>query len=196
MKANETNSSNLRTARVGGLKTVCALALLSLSALAYAQSPAGPAEAAATAAKSADAKPAAAAPKAGTLRLAVVGAHLTGMPLNRELTERNATFAERTTTSDAYRLYALSGTVPPKPGLSRVAAGKGSAIEVELWDVPLEHVGSFLAGIPAPLGLGSLELADGRWVKGFICEGYALEQATDITRFGGWRAYRAAETKR
>ncbi len=127
------------------------------------------------------------------LRLAVVGAHLTGMPLNRELTERGATFVERSATSMAYRLYALSNTIPPKPGLARVRDGAGGAIEVELWDMPLTQVGSFLAGIPAPLGLGSLELFDGRWVKGFICEGYALAEATDITDFGGWRAYRAAE---
>jgi allophanate hydrolase len=128
----------------------------------------------------------------GYLRLAVVGAHLKGMPLNHELTEREAVFVERTSTSSAYRLYALSGTIPPKPGLAR--CGDGAEIEVELWDMPLAHVGRFLAGIPAPLGLGSLELSDGRMVKGFICEGQAIETATDITRFGGWRAFRAAES--
>jgi len=130
------------------------------------------------------------------LRLAVVGAHLTGMPLNHELTDRDATFVERTTTSTAYRLYALNNTTPPKPGLARVADGAGGAIEVELWDMPLAQVGSFLAGVPAPLGLGSLELSDGRTVKGFICEGHALADARDITAFGGWRAYRMADAPR
>jgi allophanate hydrolase len=99
-------------------------------------------------------------------------------------------------TSDHYRLYALAGTVPPKPGLARQADGQGAAIALELWDIPLAEVGSFLAGIPAPLGLGSIELGDGRAVKGFICEGHAVANAADITGFGGWRAYRAAETMR
>jgi allophanate hydrolase len=131
-----------------------------------------------------------------TLRLAVVGAHLTGMPLNHELTDRGATFVERSATSMAYRLYALNNTTPPKPGLARVGDNAGGAIEVELWDMPLAQVGGFLAGIPAPLGLGSLELFDGRTVKGFICEGHAIAGAKDITAFGGWRAYRAADAGR
>ena len=124
------------------------------------------------------------------LRLAVVGAHLKGMPLNHELTTRNAVFVERTTTANKYRLYELTGTAPPKPGLSRRGDGSGAPIEIELWDMPLSTVGSFLAGIPAPLGLGTLELSDGRIVHGFICESYAIERATDITAFGGWRNYR------
>jgi allophanate hydrolase len=124
-----------------------------------------------------------------TLALAVVGAHLSGMPLNGQLTERSATLREATTTAPCYRLHALSGTVPPKPGLQRVAEGAGAAIAVEVWDVPLRHVGSLLALIPAPLGLGSVALADGSSVHGFICEGHALAQATDITHHGGWRAY-------
>lgn len=124
---------------------------------------------------------------AGHLRVAVVGAHLTGMPLNRELTERKALLVESTHTASNYRLYALAQTVPPKPGLAR---GKdGAAIAVELWDIPLTAFGSFVAGVPAPLGIGTLELADGRLVKGFICEPYALESAQDITAYGGWRAY-------
>jgi allophanate hydrolase len=123
------------------------------------------------------------------LRLAVVGAHLTGMPLNHELAERSAIFVEKTTTAKKYRLYKLADTVPPKPGLSRCDNEAGAAIEVELWDLPLCTVGSFLAGIPAPLGLGTLELIDGRMVHGFICEGYAIRSAVDITSFGGWRNY-------
>ncbi len=123
----------------------------------------------------------------GHLRVAVVGAHLTGMPLNRELTERDAILVESTQTADSYRLYALAQTVPPKPGLAR--SKDGAAITVELWDIPLPAFGSFVAGVPAPLGIGTLELSDGRLVKGFICEPYALESAQDITSFGGWRAY-------
>ena len=125
-----------------------------------------------------------------TVRLAVVGAHLRGMPLNRELTERDARFVEETTTSADYRLYALANTQPPKPGLAKT--GDGATIIVELWDVPMAAFGSFVAGVPAPLGIGTLTLADGRSVKGFICEGWALRDALDITAHGGWRAYRAS----
>ncbi len=121
------------------------------------------------------------------VRVAVVGAHLTGMPLNFQLTRRNAVRAEQTTTAARYKLYALANTTPPKPGLVR--AEGGSAIIVELWDIPLARFGEFVAEIPAPLGIGSLELADGRTVKGFICEPWAIPDATDITHFGGWRSY-------
>ncbi|MDR6521551.1 allophanate hydrolase [Variovorax paradoxus] len=134
-----------------------------------------------------------AAPDAGILPIAVVGAHLSGMPLNSQLTERGATLMRATTTTPAYRLHALPGTVPPKPGLRRVAEGdEGAAIALEVWAVPLAQVGSFLALIPPPLGLGSVELADGSWVKGFICEGHALAGAQDVTHHGGWRAYVAS----
>ncbi|ARP80093.1 allophanate hydrolase [Bordetella genomosp. 8] len=128
------------------------------------------------------------------LRIAVVGAHLTGMPLNGQLIERGATLAETTRTAPHYRLYALRGTVPPKPGLRRVASD-GVAIEVEVWNVPLPTVGSFLALIPSPLGLGSLELADGRWVHGFICEDHAYGDAQDVSTYGGWRAYVASRAQ-
>ena len=135
------------------------------------------------------------APTAAThLAIAVVGAHLTGMPLNSQLTERRGSLVETTTTAPHYRLYALPGTVPPKPGLGRVADGDtGAPIVVEVWQVPIAEVGSFLALIPPPLGLGSVELADGRWVKSFICEGHALLTATDVTVHGGWRAYIASK---
>ncbi|OZI26377.1 allophanate hydrolase [Bordetella genomosp. 9] len=128
------------------------------------------------------------------LHIAVVGAHLTGMPLNGQLIERGATLAETTRTAPHYRLYALRGTVPPKPGLRRVA-GEGVAIDVEVWNVPLPAVGSFLALIPSPLGLGSLELADGRWVHGFICEDHAYGDAQDVSAYGGWRAYVASRAQ-
>ena len=142
--------------------------------------------------------PGLAAPGAGTLPIAVVGAHLSGMPLNGQLTERGATLLRTTTTSAAYRLYALPGTVPPKPGLQRVAQGDEDALAIalEVWALPLAQVGSFLALIPPPLGLGSVELADGSWVKGFICEGHALVGAQDVTRYGGWRAYVASRATR
>ncbi|MES3012754.1 MAG: allophanate hydrolase [Pseudomonadota bacterium] len=128
-----------------------------------------------------------------TLPIAVVGAHLSGLPLNGQLTERGATLRESTTTAPHYRLFALPNTTPPKPGLQRASAYEsGAAIAVEVWDMPLDAVGSFLALIPPPLGLGSLELADGRHVHGFVCEAHALVGARDITEFGGWRAFLAA----
>jgi allophanate hydrolase len=126
----------------------------------------------------------------GAIPLAVVGAHLQGMPLHYQLAERGARFHAVTHTAARYRLYALNGTHPPKPGLAR--ADDGAAIAVELYDVPTDALGSFLAGIPPPLGLGTIELQDGTWVKGFICEPQALKDAQDITAFGGWRAYAAA----
>jgi allophanate hydrolase len=132
---------------------------------------------------------------ADTLQLAVVGAHLAGMPLHGQLVERGCRFVGRCTTAPVYRLYALPGSEPPKPGLSRVAEG-GVAIEVEVYEMPAAALGSFLALIAPPLGLGSVQLADAadgpRWVKGFICEGVALAGATDISAFGGWRSWRAA----
>jgi allophanate hydrolase len=127
------------------------------------------------------------------MALAVVGAHLSGMPLNNQLLERDATLLQATTTAAHYRLFALPNTTPPKPGLQRVGEA-GAAIALEVWNVPLSQIGSFLALIPSPLGLGKVELADGSWVTSFICEGYALEGATDVTHHGGWRAYVASKT--
>ncbi|PPA73121.1 allophanate hydrolase [Achromobacter spanius] len=127
---------------------------------------------------------------ADTVRVAVVGAHLTGMPLNHQLTSRHAVLVEKTRTASDYRLYALANTTPPKPGL--VKSESGAPIEVELWDVPVTAFGAFVAEIPAPLGIGTLELEDGRLVKGFICEPRGLDGARDITAFGGWRAYLAS----
>ena len=129
-----------------------------------------------------------------TVPLAVVGAHLSGMPLNKQLTERCAVLQDCTHTARHYRLYALANTTPPKPGLQRVlgsnvASPVGVAIALEVWDMLTRQLGSFLNLIPSPLGLGKVELADGRWVNGFICEGHALEGAHDITSHGGWRAY-------
>jgi allophanate hydrolase len=130
--------------------------------------------------------------QATTVKLAVVGAHLSGMPLNSQLTERGATLVAATETAPDYAFYALPGTVPPKPGLVRVAAGQGSRIAVEVWEMPLAHYGSFVALIPSPLGIGTLRLTDGSTVQGFVCESQALQGATNISSFGGWRAYIAS----
>jgi allophanate hydrolase len=125
------------------------------------------------------------------VQLAVVGAHLSGQPLNRQLTERGATLIEATQTSADYRLYALPGTNPPKPGLARVAAG-GAPVAVEVWALSTAAFGSFVAQVPPPLGIGTVRLHDGRSVKGFICESAALDDTRDITAYGGRRAYREA----
>lgn len=122
------------------------------------------------------------------LRLAVVGAHLTGMPLHYQMVERRARLLETTKTAAAYRLYALKGTTPKKPGLVRVAEG-GVEIELQVYAMPMAAVGSFLALIPSPLGLGSVELGDGRIVHSFICEPCGIDGATDVSEFGGWRSY-------
>ncbi len=124
-----------------------------------------------------------------TVKVAVVGAHLSGMPLNSQLIERNAALVAQTETAADYRFYALPGTVPPKPGLVRVARGTGARIALEVWELPAANYGSFVALIPAPLGIGTLTLADGSSVQGFLCEPYALHGATDISALGGWRAY-------
>jgi allophanate hydrolase len=123
-----------------------------------------------------------------TIQLAVVGAHLTEQPLNWQLIERGAAYVETTKTSAFYSLHALAGAIPAKPALRRVASG-GNAIEVEIWEVPLRTFGEIVADVPPPLAIGSLELADGRWIKGFICEPIAFSEAVDITQHGGWRAF-------
>ncbi|RYY93694.1 MAG: allophanate hydrolase, partial [Comamonadaceae bacterium] len=127
-----------------------------------------------------------------SVKVAVVGAHLSGMPLNGQLTERGARLLHAAETAPDYKLYALPGTTPPKPGLVRVAPGAGTPIALEVWDMPLEHYGSFVAMIPAPLGIGTLALADGSAVQGFVCEAQATGNAQDISQHGGWRAYMAA----
>jgi len=128
------------------------------------------------------------APSNHYIRLAVVGAHLTGMPLNFQLLTRDAVHIETTRTAHKYSLYELQGVIPPKPGLVRNESD-GQAIVVELWDIPTARFGEFVAEIPAPLGIGNIELKDGRWVKGFICESYALTNAKNISHFGGWYVY-------
>ena len=126
-----------------------------------------------------------------SLPIAVVGAHLSGLPLNPQLLALGAHRLEATHSAPRYRLYALPATTPAKPGMVRVADG-GAAISLEVWSVPSANVGSLLASIAAPLGLGAVELADGRVVHGFVCEAHAVAGAVDITRHGGWRAYLAS----
>ena len=128
----------------------------------------------------------------GWLPIAVVGAHLTGMPLNHELTRPGGVKLAETTTACGYRLYSLPGTVPPKPGLIQDPAFSGPGIAVELWALPAAAFGAFVARIPAPLGIGKVTLADGSTVTGFLCEAHAIQNAVEITQFGGWRAFRAA----
>jgi len=113
------------------------------------------------------------------------------LPLNGQLVERGATLVEQTRTAPRYRLYALPATVPPKPGMVRDEAA-GRSIDVEVWALPLREVGGFLASIAPPLGLGSVELEDGRFVHGFLCEAYAVANARDVSAFGGWRAFLAS----
>jgi allophanate hydrolase len=129
-----------------------------------------------------------AAPKASSVRLAVVGAHLSGLPLNHQLTERCARLVWSGQSSPDYRLYALPNTTPPKPGLIRVNEN-GAAFAVEVWELSAEAFGTFVAAVPPPLSIGTVTLASGEAVKGFLCEPAALVGATDISHHGGWRAF-------
>ncbi len=126
--------------------------------------------------------------RSGHVSIAVCGAHMQGLPLNHQLVDRGAYFLTQTRTAPKYRLFALQGGPPHRPGLIHVGAG-GAAIAVELWAIPQLELGSLLAGIPAPLGLGTLEMQDGATSLGFICEGYAAHTGVDISDYGGWRAY-------
>jgi allophanate hydrolase len=125
----------------------------------------------------------------GEIAFAVVGAHLSGMPLNRELTASGARFLEESATAADYRLFLLPGA-PAKPGLLRVDGG-GAAIAVEIWAMPAEAFGRFVARVPPPLAIGTLTLADGHTVQGFLVEAVATQGARDISAFGGWRAFMA-----
>jgi allophanate hydrolase len=124
-----------------------------------------------------------------TARIAVVGAHLSGLPLNHQLTGRGGKLIETTETAPEYRLYALPDTNPRKPGLIRTEPGRGVSIMVEIWELTHEAFGSFVADVPPPLAIGTLRLRDGRPVSGFLCESVATQHAEDISRFGGWRKY-------
>ncbi|MHB1213815.1 MAG: allophanate hydrolase [Thiobacillus sp.] len=128
----------------------------------------------------------------GQVQLAVVGAHLSGLPLNYQLIERNARLLAATQTAPKYRFYALPDG--KRPGLIHVESG-GAAIACEVWEMPASQFGTFVAGIPAPLGIGKLELVDGTVVNGFICEGIGVADAKDITEYGGWRAWLAGRNR-
>jgi allophanate hydrolase len=137
--------------------------------------------------------PAPARPSRDRLSLAVVGAHLSGLPLNRELVDLGAIFLREVETSADYRLFALPGTSPAKPGLLRVGEGEGGSIRAEIWALDPAAFGNFVSRIPSPLGVGTLKLADGGSAQGFLVEAEAVKGAKDITSFGGWRAYLASE---
>lgn len=141
-----------------------------------------------------DVAPPSPAPADDLITLAVVGAHLSGMPLNHELQTLGATMIEEIRTAPVYRLYELPGTVPRKPGLLRVGPETGAAIAIELWALSAAAFGRFVAAIPGPLGIGTLLLEDGREAKGFLVEEIATRGAEDVTAFGGWRAWIAART--
>ena len=126
------------------------------------------------------------------VEIAVVGAHLSGLPLNRELVELGASFSREVETTPDYRLFALPGSSPAKPGLLRVSDGAGATIKAEVWTLDCAGFGAFVAKIPAPLGIGTIRLKDSGSVKGFLVESEAVKGADDISRFGGWRAYLAA----
>jgi allophanate hydrolase len=128
----------------------------------------------------------------GCIDVAVVGAHLTGQPLNHQLLDRGARLVRACRTSEQYRLFALRETKPPKPGLVREPGYAGRGIEVEVWSVPEDRFGGFVAGVPPPLAIGSVQLETGEWVNGFDCEPHAIAGADEITSFGGWRAYLGA----
>ncbi len=126
---------------------------------------------------------------AGWTKVAVVGAHLSGQPLNLQLTDRGSRLFETTKTASDYRLYALTNTTPIKPGLVREPGFEGAGIEVEVWYMPEREFGSFVAAVPPPLSIGSCQLQSGEWVKGFVCEPYGIAGMPEITSFGSWRNY-------
>lgn len=131
--------------------------------------------------------------RAGTVRVAVCGAHMSGLPLNRELTERGARLVRSGRTAPRYRFFALEAFSPPRPGMIR--GERGAAIELEVWEMPAAHFGGFVDGIPAPLGIGTVELENGEQVRGFLCEHYATSSAREITELGSWRAYIAQRNR-
>jgi allophanate hydrolase len=131
----------------------------------------------------------------GCVAIAVVGTHLSGQPLNWQLTDRRARLVKTTRTASGYRLYALHGTQPPKPGLVRDEGFEGPGIEVEVWAIPEDQIGGFVAAVPPPLGIGTAILQNGELVKCFICEPYAIASSPEITHFGGWRKYLSSSTR-
>lgn len=126
-----------------------------------------------------------------TIKVAVCGAHMQGLQLNLQLVALGGEFVLATTTSPNYQLFKLNGFNPARPGLLRVAEN-GAAIALEIWQLPIENYGKFVASVPSPLGFGTISLIDNSAVQGFVCEAYATQNATDISHFGGWRAFLAS----
>lgn len=122
------------------------------------------------------------------INIAVCGAHMSGLPLNPQLVALGGEFVTKTQTAAYYKLYALNAFTPARPGLLRVK-NDGAAIALEIWKLPIEKYGMFVAGVPSPLGFGTLELFDGSQVQGFLCEAYATFDAVDISHYGGWKNY-------
>jgi allophanate hydrolase len=127
------------------------------------------------------------------IEVAVCGAHMSGLPLNAQLTSLGGEFVKKAKTASTYKLFKLNGFMPARPGLLRVHAG-GTAIALEVWRLPLKHYGPLVAGVPAPLGFGTLILEDETTVQGFLCEAYATEDAVDISEMGGWREFLAGQS--
>ena len=124
-----------------------------------------------------------------TIELAVCGAHMSDLPLNKDLTSRGATFLRTAKSAADYKFYALAGGPPSRPGMVKCEKGAGGEIELEIWSMPIEKFGSFMKTIPAPLAIGSVNLSDGSQVNGFICEAAGAEGGEDITHLGDWRQY-------
>ena len=129
---------------------------------------------------------------AETIKIAVCGAHMRGLPLNHQLTSLGATFVAASSTAKGYRLYDVPEKVPPRPGMVRDSAAQ-SAVTLEVWSMPLENFGAFMVQIASPLCIGTVLLEDGSAVYGFLCEADALKGAAEITAFGGWREYLASK---
>jgi hypothetical protein len=123
-----------------------------------------------------------------TIEIAVCGAHMRGLPLNHQLTELGASFVKATKTAEGYRLFNVPDKVPPRPGMVRDAACT-TALELEVWSMPLENFGAFMVQIASPLCIGTVALEDGSSVYGFLCESDPLKGAEEISRYGGWKAY-------
>jgi allophanate hydrolase len=136
-----------------------------------------------------------AAHQPGRIEIAVIGAHLSGMALNHELTSLGGSFVAALKTAPDYRLFALDGEGPARPGMLRVSAGSGAQIEAELWSLSPQAFGRFVAGIPAPLSIGTLNFENGKTAKGFLVEAEAVRAAQEISSFGGWRKYVASRRK-
>ena len=131
-----------------------------------------------------------------TLLVAVCGAHMRGMPLEPQMRQCGATFDSEAQTDDSYRFYALTAKDPIRPGLIRNAAGSGAPIALELWSITPAGLGQLMTMIDTPLGIGTLQLSDGRKVKGFVCEAVAARaDAEDITALGSWRAFMASRAQ-